>query len=122
MPPRGLPTKSEQLDYLVQWFLEYSDVQKDDFLMILIDKFSPNEEGTLPDSLKILNVSDHPPSIFQCRMKLFNEWFTNWSDEEKTDLLSRLSAIDEKFIEKFHGETEVTQNNHEHLENNEDVL
>lgn len=102
MPLRGPPSKNEQLDYLSQWFLEYSEVQKEDFLLILINKFAPKEEDTLPDSLKILNVSDNPPSIFQCRMKLFNEWFANWSDEEKTELLRRISDIDDDFIQKFH--------------------
>jgi hypothetical protein len=34
-------------------------------------------------------------------MKLFNEWFTQWSDEEKHQLLIRLRNIDSKFMSQF---------------------
>lgn len=131
MPPRGPPSKPEQLEYLIQWFLEYSDVQKDDFLLILVEKFSLNDESALSDSLKILNMTDQPPSIFQCRMKLFNEWFANWSDEEKTELLNRVGSIDEKFLQRFHDCTDVIpenqiQNNNEtpleNIQNEEEIF
>jgi hypothetical protein len=49
----------------------------------------------------MLGVGDRPPSIFECRMKLFNEWFTQWSDEEKHQLLIRLRNIDSKFMSQF---------------------
>jgi hypothetical protein len=34
-------------------------------------------------------------------MKLFNEWFIQWSDEEKHQLLIRLRNIDSKFMSQF---------------------
>ena len=46
-------------------------------------------------------MSDRPASIFQCRMKLFNEWFGQWSDEEKQELLVRLRNVNSKFMDQF---------------------
>lgn len=46
-------------------------------------------------------------------MKLFNEWFMNWSDEEKQDLIVRLRNVDGEFMDRFekilNGETEENE-------------
>ena len=52
------------------------------------------------------DVSERPASIFQCRMKLFSEWFFQWSDEEKQELLIRLRNIDSKFMDEFQSNIE----------------
>lgn len=98
---RGPPGKLEQLQYLLEWFQEFSSLQKEDFLHILTDKYSQCNLSTFPESLGSLQVGDRPPSIFQCRMKLFTEWFNNWSDEEKAELLIRLKMSDKNFMMKF---------------------
>ncbi|XP_067130196.1 uncharacterized protein C14orf119 [Centruroides vittatus] len=102
MPNKWPLNKSDQLAYLLQWFQEYSEMQKDDFLKVLIEAYAPATANSLANSVDSMNVSDRPPSIFQCRMKLFNEWIVNWSDEEKSDFLSHLKILDEKFIENFY--------------------
>lgn len=102
MSYKGPIGKAEQLDYLVQWFLEYSEMQKDDFLHVLLEMYSPGDGNCIANCVNNIDISgDRPPSIFQCRMKLFREWFVNWSDEEKSELLTRLERLDEKFMEKF---------------------
>lgn len=40
-----------------------------------------------------------PPSIFQCRMKLFKEWFeTQWNEQDRVEFLLRLKNVDSEFI------------------------
>lgn len=111
MPGRGPPTKADQIDYLVQWFQEYSDLQREDFLSILVDKYTINDSEVISEALKNMNVADRPPSIFQCRMKLFNEWFDTWEEEEKEELMHRIKTLDSLFIEKFQNSLENHVNN-----------
>jgi len=56
------------------------------------------------DAMEMLRVNDRPPSIFQCQMKLFNEWFDLWSEAERGALIEKLREIDEPFIIKFEEE------------------
>ncbi|XP_035222868.1 uncharacterized protein C14orf119-like [Stegodyphus dumicola] len=95
---------AEQLNYLIQWFMEYSEMQKDDFYSILVDTYSRKELNGMSNSMNSLELNDRPPSIFQCRMKLFREWYAAWNEEEKNEFLARLGRMDEKFMEKFNAE------------------
>ena len=101
---KGNLSKSEELTYIATWFSEFSAMQKDDFLEIVLKKYR-GSNGEVPDGisngLHSLEVTDRPPSIFQCRMKLFNEWFMNWSDEDKENLLTRLENVDSQFMNRF---------------------
>ncbi|KAL1484966.1 hypothetical protein MTO96_049898, partial [Rhipicephalus appendiculatus] len=40
---------AEQSAYLLSWFGEYSDLQRDDFLHVLADKYAPLEPDTDDD-------------------------------------------------------------------------
>lgn len=79
-------------------------MQKGDFLHILSIKFSPMHDG-LHEAMEAMKVqSNRPPSIFQCQMKLFDEWFDLWSEAERGALIEKLREIDEAFIAKFEDE------------------
>lgn len=79
-------------------------MQKTDFLRDLLDKAVPSNVDTLFDSLKTLNVSDRPPSIFQCQLKLFAQWFEGWTDKDRNMLVLKLQEIDPIFVHKFNAE------------------
>lgn len=50
-----------------------------------------------------LNNSDpRPPSIFQCRMKLFTEWYRAWSESDRIEFLLRFKNIDSGFLSEFY--------------------
>ncbi|XP_077550976.1 uncharacterized protein LOC144164342 [Haemaphysalis longicornis] len=95
---------SEQSAYLVSWFHEYSDLQRDDFLRVLARKYataSPSTEG-LEEVLSALAIHPGaPPSLFQCRMSLFDQWFQGWSDEDKAGFLDRLRSVDAEFVDRI---------------------
>lgn len=97
---------AEQCAYLVSWFSEYSDLQRDDFLHVLADKYTPlgpAADGTMGLSgLYIGGINpDAPPSLFQCRMSLFDQWFQSWSDEDKANFLDRLRSADPEFVDRL---------------------
>lgn len=96
------PAVSTQIRYITQWFQEWGDMQRNDFLPVLVDEFhSKNNMNGLVSSLDSTNLKDRPPSIFQCRIKLFKEWCENWNSAEKEQLIGELRAIDADFIEKY---------------------
>lgn len=99
---------SEQSAYLVSWFHEYSDLQRDDFLRVLARKYaspasaSTGGSGGLEDVLSALAIHPGaPPSLFQCRMSLFDQWFQGWSDEDKAGFLDRLRSVDADFVDRI---------------------
>jgi hypothetical protein len=53
----------------------------------------------MPD-VTSLAIKDRPPSIFACRIKLLKEWYAEWTEEEKQQLLDRLKSVDEKWYGK----------------------
>lgn len=96
---RGGVSSNGETDLIVKWFLEFSDMQKSDFFKILLKKYAGTrlDRDLVTSLLNDVQVSDQRPTIFNCRVKLFNEWFSNWSDEQKEALLSRLATADEDF-------------------------
>lgn len=97
-------TYPAQLRYLLQWFQEFSEMQKSNFLPILLNKFSTktNVNGLIPGLENLATGQNRrPPTLFQCRMKLFEEWAQNWSDNEKEQLINSLKSLDEDFMKKY---------------------
>lgn len=95
---------AEQSAYLLSWFGEYSDLQRDDFLHVLAEKYTPLGpafDGALGLSRLAIVNPDAPPSLFQCRMSLFDQWFQGWSDEDKASFLDRLRSLDPEFVDKL---------------------
>ncbi|XP_015584790.1 uncharacterized protein C14orf119 homolog [Cephus cinctus] len=94
-----------QIRYVVQWFQEWSEMQRGDFLSVLLERCSPtglvNGLVSGMESLGCKEDSNRPPSLFQCRVKLFQEWSQNWSQQEKDALLSSIKNMDPKFGEKY---------------------
>ena len=76
-------------------------MQRDDFMADLIEKAVPHKVSALFDAMNMLNVTDKPPSIFTCQLKLFDQWFDGWSDKDRNDFLLRLEQIDSNFVSRF---------------------
>ncbi|XP_014212480.1 uncharacterized protein C14orf119 homolog [Copidosoma floridanum] len=91
-----------QIRYVIEWFCEWSEMQRDDFVGVLMECGS---SGLVNGLLSNLNLgkedSNRPPSLFQCRIKLFREWSQNWSEQEKNSLVTSIKHMDPKFAEKY---------------------
>ena len=94
------PTEKE-IQCVVHWFQGWSRLQKQDFLKDLIDKAIPCHMDALFDSLRSMNVDDKPPSIFQCQMKLFNQWFESWTDKDRSEFMTKLREVNHDFVAEF---------------------
>lgn len=98
-------TNEVQLRYMIEWFQEWSEMQRNDFLDVLLEQCGPvglvNGLVSRMESLGHSNESDRPPSLFQCRVKLFREWSHNWSQQEKDSLLLSIKNTDAAFAEKY---------------------
>lgn len=106
---------NQQINYFLSWFNEWSELQKSDFVKIL--SYLMGEErcvstianGGLSEKIASLNMTKSGklkklPSIYDCQLKLFGEWLTEWSKDQKDYIMMRLQAIDRKFYleyEKF---------------------
>ncbi|RVE47483.1 hypothetical protein evm_007894 [Chilo suppressalis] len=99
MSPTGL-TSEAQLRYLLQWFGEFSELQREDFLPVLAAARGGQPEQ-LAATLAALSCQDKPVSLFQCRIKLFNEWYPTWAEEEQDRLVKGVTDMDPDFGEKL---------------------
>ncbi|KAL7298274.1 uncharacterized protein C14orf119 homolog isoform X1 [Trichogramma pretiosum] len=111
-----------QIRYVIEWFQEWSEMQRDDFLGILMERCSnPGLVNGLLSGLENLGKDDsnRPPSLFQCRIKLFREWSHNWSDAEKETIVMSIKNIDPKFAEKYEKRLNEGKNGEHHADNAE---
>ena len=94
-----------QLRYIVEWFQEWSEMQRNDFLDVLLEQCGPaglvNGLVSRMENLGYAEGSERPPSLFQCRVKLFREWSNNWSQQEKESVLASIKYTDHAFAEKY---------------------
>jgi len=96
-----------QLRYLIQWFSEWSELQRSDFLPILAENYAHKAYvNGIVNSISNMNCRDKPMSLFECRIKLFKEWFTQWNIEMKEAYLKKIGEIDPNFMEKLNAEIE----------------
>ena len=50
-----------------------------------------------------MNVDERAaPSIFECQLRLFTQWFGNWTDEERNHMVNKLEAIDAEAVALFY--------------------
>ncbi|TRY72697.1 hypothetical protein TCAL_09605 [Tigriopus californicus] len=96
----------QQMNYFLSWFTTWSDLQKTDFVSVLAGKMKGDKAlavNGLPDLMAKTKLSNgtRPPSLFSCQVKLFDDWFSGWSDDQKNYLALRLKDIDGAFFEKY---------------------
>uniref|UniRef100_A0A034WC36 Uncharacterized protein n=1 Tax=Bactrocera dorsalis TaxID=27457 RepID=A0A034WC36_BACDO len=104
--------------YIIQWFNEWSELQRDDFVPVMLEYLQqggPNEVymNGIVNSVSQSSIQDKPMSLFQCRIKLFREWNKKWPAELKLKLQEKVTEIDSKVGEKI--TNEITPNANEHV-------
>jgi len=97
-------SNDQQMNYLLAWFQNWSDLQKEDFVPVLAQKMSSKwVQNGITDGIHDLALapSGRPPSLFQCQVNLFKDWVVAWSDDQKNYLILRLKDIDQSFSKKY---------------------
>ncbi|XP_055586937.1 uncharacterized protein C14orf119-like [Uranotaenia lowii] len=97
-------TVDREFRYIVQWFTEWSEFQREDFVPVLASHLASLQGGNQPayvngiiSAMAAVSSQDKPMSLFQCRVKLFNEWSSKWPEGQGAKLLERLTEIDSDF-------------------------
>ncbi|KAH8312276.1 hypothetical protein KR044_010055 [Drosophila immigrans] len=112
--------------YIIQWFNEWSELQRDDFVYVLVEYLTRDttageaENGIVANgivngvvhSLATLGVQDKPMSLFQCRIKLFRQWNPKWPSDFKSQLQEKINEIDPKVGEKIINELKTPHSMH----------
>ncbi|XP_050438625.1 uncharacterized protein C14orf119 homolog [Adelges cooleyi] len=98
------PTVVAQIRYLLQWFGEWSEMERGDFLPVLVQGFGANNgsvNGLLPLMESLCTQDGRPLSLFKCRIKLFTEWVQSWSDDDKESFLNGIRSMDTDFAQLY---------------------
>ncbi len=98
----ALTVQEQEVRTVLHWFSTWSHYQRLDFMTDLVNKAVPPDVDSLFEGMKTLKVNDKPPTIFQCQMKLFTDWFTHWPDKHKDDFVRKLGEISPEFVQEFH--------------------
>lgn len=92
----------QQMNYLISWFNDWSDLQKEDFVPVLAEKMSSKWAAINGITEGMEKLSTRPQvSLFQCQVNLFQDWVIGWSDDQKNYLNLRLKDIDQNFCKKY---------------------
>lgn len=98
-------TVDGEFRYIVQWFNEWSELQRDDFVPILVDYLTRGSSGVyvngVVSGVSNTGIIDKPMSLFQCRIKLFKEWTPKWPEDMKNRLKEKIIEMDSKVAEKI---------------------
>ncbi|XP_007258109.3 uncharacterized protein C14orf119 homolog [Astyanax mexicanus] len=87
---------------VLSWFLGWGSCQRGRFLEDLISKAVPGKVSSLLEQLNTLQVKDRPPSIFECQLRLWTQWFESWSEDERNGFLNSLEEKDPMFVSHFY--------------------
>lgn len=68
-----------QIRYLVQWFQEWSELQRSDFLPIMAEKYANKAYvNGITNSISNVDCRDKPMSLFECRVSIFFNTSNGW--------------------------------------------
>jgi len=89
-----------QIASVIHWFASWTHSQRDEFMTDLVYKAVPHKLLTIVDSMNSLGVSDDcEQTVFACQLRLFGQWFSAWTDDQRNSFLERLSDVDTSFVD-----------------------
>ncbi|XP_017400020.1 uncharacterized protein C14orf119 homolog [Cebus imitator] len=102
-PPMSYIT-SQEMKCVLHWFANWSGPQRERFLEDLVAKAVPGKLQPLLNSLEQLSVSgaNRPPSIFECQLYLWDQWFRGWAEQERNEFVRQLEFSEPDFVAKFY--------------------
>ena len=88
-----------QMSIVMHWFANWTCLQRDEFMSDLVHKAVPNKLLTIVNSMSSLGVTDCEQTMFACQLRMFGQWFSAWTDDERNSFLERLSVVDTTFVD-----------------------
>uniref|UniRef100_A0A8C6MXA6 Uncharacterized protein n=1 Tax=Mus spicilegus TaxID=10103 RepID=A0A8C6MXA6_MUSSI len=102
-PPMSYIT-SQEMKCILHWFASWSGPQRERFLQDLVAKAVPGKLQPLLDALEQLSMSaaNRPPCIFECQLRLWDQWFRGWAEQERNEFVRQLEVSEPDFVAKFY--------------------
>ena len=92
---------SEQMSAVLYWYANWSSSQRDRFMRNLLSKAIPHKMCTILDAMTSLTMNNSMQSMLECQLRLFDNWFRDWTDLERNKFLNDLERIDSAFVEQL---------------------
>lgn len=93
----SLTPEEQEIRTIQHWFNNWSEPQREEFLKVLVANIKPDVLN-LESGLQSLTFSRLTPTTFQCQLRQFSLWFSNWSLEGKKKFEIKLLEIDPDFV------------------------
>ena len=94
----------------LDWYRNWNSQQREEFLKFLVEKVVPAKVSTLLDAMASFDTSmEHQaPNIFTCQMRLLDQRFRAWNDQQRNIFLHRLESLDPAFVQRLDAEVAAT--------------
>ncbi|XP_067389250.1 uncharacterized protein C14orf119 homolog [Emydura macquarii macquarii] len=105
------PGAPQQMRCVLHWFSGWGPAQRQRFLGDLLAKAVPGKLRPLLEGLEGLSLAGAtppPPSLFQCQLRLWDQWFRCWSEPERNHFLARLEEAEPAFAALFYHQLAAT--------------
>ncbi|KAM6450964.1 uncharacterized protein C14orf119 homolog [Liasis olivaceus] len=100
---------AQEMRCLLHWLLGWTPAQRERFLRDLVDKAVPWKVLPLLEGLAGLTVGPgKPPSIYECQMRLWDQWFRRWSEAERNEFVRQLEEEMPDLAGRFYQEVAAT--------------
>lgn len=93
----SLTPEEQEIRTIQHWFCNWSESQRQEFFKVLVANIKP-DVSDLETGLQSLTFSREAPTTFQCQLKQFSLWFSNWSLKGKKQFEIKLLEIDPDFV------------------------
>ncbi|XP_008146385.2 uncharacterized protein C14orf119 homolog [Eptesicus fuscus] len=103
LPPMSYIT-SQEMKCILRWFASWSGPQRERFLQDLVTKAVPGKSKPLLEGLEQRSVSgaNQTPGIFEWQLRLWDQWFRGWAEEERNEFVRQLEVSEPDFVAKFY--------------------
>ncbi|XP_074838268.1 uncharacterized protein C14orf119 homolog [Carettochelys insculpta] len=102
------PGPAQEMLCVLHWFTGWLGPQRQRFLQDLLAKAAPSKLRPLLEGLEGLSLAAPPPSLFQCQLRLWDQWFRGWSDAQRNHFLGQLEQADPAFVALFYRQLAAT--------------
>lgn len=100
---------AQEMRCLLHWLSGWSPAQRERFVRDLVGKAVPWKMLPLLEGLAGLSMAPgKPPSIFECQMRLWDQWFLSWSEAERNEFVRRMEETEPDLASRFYQEVAKT--------------
>eukprot|EP00048_Salpingoeca_helianthica_P003948 m.72220 g.72220 ORF g.72220 m.72220 type:complete len:98 (+) comp12982_c0_seq1:1242-1535(+) len=90
---------------LLGWYQGWSGTQRDQMFAAMLERTPRDPLAALTTAMSFRLQTSHSPDPFSVQLESFCEWFSQWNDSQRNNVLNALEDIDttrvDAFVEKY---------------------